>query len=147
MERTVVQDGSGRLRIIEKDRRGEVESYSSPQVMSCVGLGEFVEKESIAVKGIARGQILITANVIAGAAFAGEMLALDVQVVGYQGTTASVVAAASLSDTQNQLVYEFGESETFDRLAIEARQNVDGEASGVTTPSMLSFSTVGTFWR
>ena len=127
-------------------KRGDVDRISS-ELVDVRGQQAFVEVFRREIKGAGRGQLVITADVFGGSAFLDQFLAVEVQTIGYLGSTPTVLARAALSRTHNQQRVEFSEEDSFDVIAVEARQIVNGAPSGATTPQRVAVGVQGRFWR
>lgn len=146
LKRTI-HEGSGRVVIEESDDRGTVESWNLAQAADMRGVGAFKEIARVETRGRARGQVLVTGQVVAGGAFTGNYLYVEFNIVGYVGSQPTIVARGCIGQKNPQQRYTFEDVDAFDELAIEARQVVDGAASSNTTAQAALLSASGRFWR
>lgn len=149
MRQLTVEEGSGKVIVRDEDDRGTVYSYTQPQPFDLRRIADFVQVGPlINTQGVARGQLLVSADVVAGTPLAGnDHLYAEFQIVGYLGSTPTIVARGALSRTQNLQRFRFTDEETFDSMVVEARQVIDGSPNGTLLPDRLQISVQGKFWR
>ncbi len=141
-----VQDGSGRVRIVQKDEAATQYSSSSIDLSRRSEVQQLI---TIDVEGVTRGQRLVTATVADDPASgpAHQYLYADCLVVGHIGPTPVLLGRFALDSAQNQARIEFGDAQTFQALSVWGRQVVDGAGDSQVTPKALTLQATGTFWR
>jgi hypothetical protein len=113
------------------------------------------DKQKPARPALVRGQIIIAAQIVS---FAGGMTAADIQVDGYIGSTPSTIfrtmlggaaAGATVNPNTGQICrVNFEATDTFDKIAILARQYVDYVPSTISDPTVIqaNVSVVAYMW-
>lgn len=150
-------DPSGKTIVHLRDDRGEPSKIFS-NAIDVSGMSEFNEIISFDLNADAnanpprpafvRGQIFITEQDVPADPIAIEYVLAELRVVGYVGSSATVLRTAMLGGEQQSMRVTFEEDDTFDRIAIEARQIVDGEPSNVTAGSVdvLTVAAIAIMW-
>lgn len=140
---TTTQDALGRQTIVTlHDDRGEPYGFVSNGV-DIRGKSIYGEIISIpftpdktaqpkARPALKRGQILVSAHVSFRVGALNYVLA-DLQILGFIGSTGTVIASAQLGGACSAVRIPFGDIDTFDRISINARMLVNGVPSSVTT--------------
>lgn len=156
MEASAQTLAGGRVVVNLHDDSGVPFKFIS-NTINLLGVSEFNEFISIPLTpdkdatprprpAMTRGQVIVTAQ----SAFDGvtfQYVLADVVVVGYVGTTPTVIARAQLGADGDQLRVPFQEDDTFDRIAILARAWIDGRASSSTTNiQALQLSAIANMW-
>lgn len=149
-----IEDGSGRVVVHTKDDRGEPESYNAPQVGDFSASGVFEEKITITMNreegghGSYRlGTLLLNAQVVPGPTFTGTFLALEVQVIGYIGTSPTVIKSTIFGAFINQDVVTFTDEVSYDYIGLAGRKLVDGVPDATTAVQALTLQASGRFTR
>jgi hypothetical protein len=141
-------DPTGRVRIIEKDDRGQPFSLFQSQPASVLGVGAFSEVLRLEMLRARRGQLFLAASIFTTTAFTNQYVAIAYNVVGFLGAAGSVLMRSGLTNTFPIASFEWEEPETYSALAIEARQIVDGVPSAVQTGiQTLNLTCYGFYWR
>jgi hypothetical protein len=142
------RDPSGRVRITEWDDRGQPYNLFQSQPASVLGIPSFSEVLRLEMEHARRGHLYIAASVVTNASFTGQYVGIAYNVVGYRGSAGAVLFRSGLAGTFNLASFEWDDPESYNSLAIEARQVVDGVGSSTTTGIVvLSLSVSGTYWR
>lgn len=158
MQASTSTSPDGRTVVHLQDNGGEPSKFISDAI-SVLGISEFNEIISIPLAADAkaapprpafvRGQILITAQ---DAPFTNpvgiEYVLAEIVVIGYVGSSSTVIKRGMLGGMQQSMRVAFQEDDTFDRIAILARQIVDGQPSSVSTSlvDVLQVSAVAIMW-
>lgn len=135
-----------------KDDQGEPEDYNNPAPADFSLQSSFTEKIQIPMgrsdtQGAYRlGTLLLTAQVTPGPAFSGTVLALEVLVIGYIGTAATIIKSTIFGAFLNQDVIGFTDDTSYDTIGIQGRQLVDGLPSSVAVQT-LTLQASGRFTR
>lgn len=155
MATSSVIDPSGRQTVVQlHDDRGEPYKFVSNAV-PLVGQSLFQEVISIpltkddSVKPkrpfLTHGQIVVSAQVVTTNAI--QWALADVMVIGYCGSTGTVIGRAMLGQEAQIMRVTFEDEDTFDTIGIEARQIVDGAPSTNTAAvQQLNVSAVAYMW-
>lgn len=147
-EPRTTRDPSGRVTIVENDDRDTPFPIIQPGPANVAGVAAFAELVRIPMERARRGQLFLSGSVITTAAFTGQYVYIDLHVLGYIGAAPSVLFRTAMDSNQNLADFAWEDPETYSSLGIEARQVVDGAASGVTTGiQILTFTVAGTYWR
>lgn len=148
----VVKDGSGRVTIKELDDRGEPELYVS-NTEDCRGTSVFTEKIAIPFRRIpdakkgsyVLGLLLVAAQVTDGSG--ADTVALEANVLGYVGSAPTVIRRMVFGPGASLQAVRFDVTDTFERVALEARVLVNGVPDGTTVITAASLQASGRFYR
>lgn len=154
-------DAAGRVHIVETDDRGQADTWTAPQALDVRQRGAFTELARIPLDFnqidpqtgqshrvlYVRGSLILSATVIPGSSFTNQYLAMEINVVGYVGSSASLLKRIGLDNNQNQSRYIWDGSEAWQSIGIEARQIVDGVPDGTTAVQQLTLGAVARLWR
>jgi hypothetical protein len=149
-----IQTGSGQVRIVESDDRGEPDGLAAPGVADFRFCATFVEKinlplsrDATARRGSTRlGVLLLTAQVNASPAVV-DYLALDVIVTGYIGSAPTVIKRLSFGPGATDDFVRLDDANNYDSIGISGRQNVNGAGDSTTAVGQLALQAVGRFSR
>ena len=149
-----ISDGSGRIRIVESDDRGEPEQISLPTVADFRKYATYQELISLPLardaqqgKGSARiGLLLLSANVNQGAA-AGDYVLLDCIVYGYLGSAGTVIKRVAFGPGASDDFVRLDDSDNYDRIGIAGRQIVNGLPDSTSQLAALSLQVTGRISR
>jgi hypothetical protein len=142
------RDPSGRVIIEERDDRDTSFAITTPQPGDVRGLSAFSEIIRIPLERARRGHLVLSALIATTAAFTNQFLAIEVNVVGYVGSSGTVVAATALDNNFNLVEFSWDQPSTYAAIGIEAREIIDGQPSGSSTGiGTLTVSLAGTYWR
>ena len=148
VESRTTTDPSGRVTIVEKDDRGSSYPIILSQNIDVRGISAFSELGRITLERARKGHLFLSATAQTNGAFTGSFVAIEVKVVGYVASAASVLLYTAMDSNINLVNFAWDEPNSYTALGIEARQIVDGLASGTTTGiDFLNFSVAGTYWR
>lgn len=148
MEQKTTRDPSGRVTIYETDDRDTPFPIVAGQVISARGVAAFSELIRVPMERARRGHLLISANVVTNAAFANQYVCIEINIVGYIGAAATTLLYTAVDSNLNLATFGWDEPLSLAAIGIEARQNVDGLASGSATGiDFLTFTLAGTYWR
>lgn len=146
-------DGQGRVVVHLKDDRGEPEKWNNPATVDFRASSAFQEKIVIPMerddtKGSFRtGTLLLNAQVVPGAAFTGTLLALEILVIGYVGTSPTTIKSTVFGAFITQDVIGLDDTTSYDTIGIQGRQVVDGVPDSTTPVQILSLQVSGRFTR
>jgi hypothetical protein len=142
------RDPSGRVTITETDDRDTAFPIIVSQPADVRGIAAFSELVRIPLERARRGQLFMSATVQTNGSFTGAFVCIEVNVVGYIASAPTKIMATAMDSNINLVSFSWDEPESYSALGIEARQIVDGAASGTTTGiDALNFSVAGTYWR
>lgn len=155
MTTSSVTDPSGRQTVVQlHDDRGEPFKFVSNAVPL---VGQSLAQEVISIPltkddtvtpkrpSLTRGQIVISAQVVYTLAI--QYALADVTVIGYCGSTGTVIARAQLGAEAQIMRVTFEEDDTFDKIGIEALQIVDGQPStNAVDVLQINLSAVAYMW-
>lgn len=145
-----IRTEDNRLIYREKDDRGSRVPIVQPRPANCRGIGSFTEVWRESLESARRGHLMLSANVEFDDTFAGSFLLLEVNVVGYVGAAGSVLFRTVLGGDFDPTPVEFwwDEPETYNAIALEARQNNSGQPAptvlGVVRADLM---VNGSYWR
>lgn len=147
-----VQEGSGRVVIKETDDRGEPELYFG-NTKDCRGTSTFTEKETITFRrnpdvkkgSYVLGILLVAAQVTDGTG--ADHIALEVNVLGYVGSAPSVIRRMVFGPGAGLQLVRFDTTDTYERVALEARVMLNGAPSSSTAITAASLQATGRFYR
>lgn len=143
----ITTDPTGRVVIQESDDRDTGFPIVTPPY-SVLGIADFSVLAQVPLERARRGVLLITGNVVTNASFTGSFVVLEMNVIGWISGSPTVIMSLALDSNIPVATCEWDVPETYSAVGIEARQNVDGLPSGVTTGiTTLAFSLAGTYWR
>ena len=141
---STVVDESGRVHItLTRDNPLNV---VVTQNYSAINAGAFVELARLDMNEVTRGQLIIGSSIAQPAGFTGDSLIMEINVIGYLGSTPTIVDRGALSQSSTSRRFRFDDVENYTALGIEARQMVNGLPNSTATPLTLSFQGFGLFW-
>lgn len=155
MPQTSVTDPSGRQTVVQlHDDRGAPFKFVSNAV-PLRGQSLFQEVISIPLTkddtntpprpNLVRGQIIVSAQVAYSLAI--QYALADVIVIGYCGSTGTVIGRAQLGAEAQIMRVTFEDDDTFDKIGIEALQLVDGlPSTNATDVLQINLSAVAYMW-
>ena len=149
-----VQDGSGRITIVETDDRGEPEFVALTAQADFSKQPNYVELVSFPLnrgdnpgKGSARlGLLMFSANVNPGVA-ALDYLLLDCIVYGYVGSAPTVIKRMAFGANAPDDFMRLDDSNNYDKIGIAGRQIVNGRPDSTTTVGSLTLTVSGRISR
>lgn len=148
-----ITDGSGRVVLHLKDDRGEPEKWNNPVTVDFRQSASFNEKITIpmerdSTKGSFRvGTLLLNAQVVPGPTFTGTLLALEILVIGYMGTSPTTIKSTVFGAFITQDVIGLTDDTSYDSIGIQGRQVVDGLPDSTAPVAILSLQVSGRFTR
>jgi len=150
-------DPTGRVIIVEHDDRDTCDTWNSPQpTYNVAQVAAFTELGKLPLDLVdgtgarvvyRRGTLLVTSNVIAIAGFAQQYLCIELNILGYIGSTPIVLARTAMDSNLNTYRHSWDLPESYSAIGFEARQNVDGAASGAAVAQTLVFAVSARLWR
>lgn len=148
MSPRTITDPSGRVIITEHDDRDTPFALIVGQVINVRGISAFSELVRLPMERARRGHLLLSGNVQTTAAFTGQYVAMELNVVGYVGASPTTLLYTAMDSNLNLAQFTWDEPETYGAIGIEARQLVDGLPSGTATGiAQLTFTLSGFYWR
>jgi hypothetical protein len=149
-----VQDGSGRVTIVETDDRGEPEFIALATALDFKNQPNYVELVSFPLnrgdwtgKGSGRiGLLMFSANVNQGGNGADYVL-LDCIVYGYIGSAPTVIKRMAFGPNAPDDFMRLDDSNNYDKVGIAGRQIVNGRPDSTTTLVSLSLTVSGRISR
>lgn len=157
MEVKAITDASGRVLVTLHDDSGRPYKFVSDAI-PILGQLNFTEVLAIPLTKddtltpprptLVRGQIFLGAQIAFDAAALDYVLA-DVVVIGYVGSTGTVLRRAQLGANQDAslLRITFEADDTFDKIGVEARCIVNGQPSAaVANINQANISAVALMW-
>lgn len=141
---SIVQDGSGRVHVEQRDDQGEPQTYNTPVIVDFSTSGVFQELLTVDFKrndehgSFRLGTMLLSAHVNPGVGFEGQLLALEVLVVGYVGTSPTVIKRVMFGALAQVDTIGFTDDASYDAIGISGRQMVDGQPNGTATVQALT---------
>jgi hypothetical protein len=147
-----VNDGSGRVQIVEHDDRGEPEQLTLPVVGDFRLQGAYAELISVPMnrdqqqpgKGSARlGLLLFSANVSPPTTVGADYVVLDCIVYGYLASAATVIKRMAFGSGAPDDFLRLDDSNNYDRIGVAGRQIVNGRPDSTTALAALSLTVVG----
>jgi hypothetical protein len=151
---TTVQEGSGRVTIVEHDDRGEPEFIALAAPVDFRNQANYQELVNIPLgrgdwtgKGSARlGLLMFSATINQGTNGADYVL-LDCIVYGYIGASPTVIKRMSFGVNAPDDYLRLDDSNNYDKITIAGRQVVNGRPDGTTALVALSLTVNGRISR
>lgn len=145
-----ITDGSGRVRIVESDDRGEPEQISLPAVADFARVSTYQELISIPLKrdpqqgkGSARlGLLLFSANINPGSV-ALDYLLLDCIVYGYLASAATVIKRMAFGAQAPDDFLRLDDSNNYDSVGVAGRMLVNGLPNSTAAIQALTLQVSG----
>lgn len=150
----LIQDGSGRVRIVESDDRGEPEQLSLPSVADFARVSTYQELISLPLRrdpqqarGSARlGLFLFSANVNPGAVVL-DYLQLDCIVYGYLASAATVIKRMAFGPGAPDDFLRLDDSNNYDAIGVAGRMLVNGLPNSTAAVNALTLQVSGRVTR
>lgn len=143
MQTKTITDASGRVVVQLHDDGGAAPYHFISDSVSIIGQSEMVQVIDIDLKRtdqvtpprppLVRGQILVSGSMTFLQFVDHDFGNIDVEVLGYIGSTPTTIGRASLAGVHPILRVTFGDRDTFDRITVRARVMLDGVPSSSTT--------------
>jgi hypothetical protein len=150
-----INDGSGQVRIVETDDRGEPEQLSLPSVADFARVGTYQELISLSLKrdpqqhkGSARlGLLLFSANVNPGLVAGVDYLLLDCIVYGYLASAATVIKRMAFGPGAPDDFLRLDDSNNYDAIGVAGRMLVNGLPDSTSAIQALTLQVSGRISR